>query len=102
MAACGLTEKTIDELAALIESKAMDKIVFCKFGHYLDQGPMTILRTKTYDIEHNQLKDLNGLDIDSENRDKGICFWALKRLNEVKIPEDISDRWRSSHRRFSK
>lgn len=100
MASCGLKKITIDDLVKLIEGNEMNRIAFCKFGHYLDQGPTTILKTKICDINNNKLKNLEGLDINPDRGDNGICFWALKRLNEVTTKIFLSDNGKHKEPRY--
>lgn len=90
---CGLMEKSADDLVELIQNGVLDRIAFCKFGHYLDQSPTTILMTKTHDIKKNQLKCLDALNdlISEQDKDNGICFWAFKRLNEITAREFLSE-----------
>lgn len=80
MKECGLTEKSVDEVIELVKSGKMDRIIVSKFGNYLNQGPMTILKTKVYDMQHNKLENIEGLATNQLNKENGVCFWALKRL----------------------
>lgn len=83
MDACGLKPITPAELADKALNGDFDRIIVSKFGGYLSQSVKTILTTKNYDIQHNKLKDLMGLDIDTKRGESGtgICFWALRRLD---------------------
>ena len=79
---CGLKKIEADEFFRLIENGELDKVIFSKFGHYLGQSPITILKSKVYDTVNNKLSDL-GLSINSNRANQGVCFWAIKRLNNA-------------------
>ncbi len=76
----GLKEISAEQFADMARGGALDRIIVSKYGAYYDQSAETILSTKVYDIQHNKLRDLQGIDI-AGNEDVGICFWALKRLD---------------------
>lgn len=78
---CGLKNSiSIEKFCNMIKDGKLNNVIFSKFGHYLSQSPVTILMSKIYDINHNKLKELD-LDINPDCAEKGICFWAVKRLN---------------------
>ncbi len=91
--ACGIPGKTHTDMKKMIEEGLLDRVVFIKLGHYLDQVPTTILKTKQYDIEHNYLyvDDADHILVSSlEERpsDKemtGVCFWAFNRSGDGDI-----------------
>ena len=90
LANCGLNKMSVDELIKLISDDKLNKVVFSKFGNYLDQNPMTILSIKSYDLEHNRLGDLE-LDINPDKKDCTVCFWALDKLNPEHTQAFLSD-----------
>ena len=77
---CGLRKISVKDFCNMIKDGTLNNVIFSKFGHYLSQSPVTILMSKIYDINHNKLKQLD-LDINPDCAEKGICFWAVKRLN---------------------
>lgn len=79
---CGLKEISVKDFCDMIKDGTLNNVIFSKFGHYLSQSPVTILKSKIYDIKHNKLKDLE-LDINPDCEKKGICFWAVKKLNKI-------------------
>ncbi len=79
---CGLKKIETEEFFRLIENGEFDKVIFSKFGHYLGQSPITILKSKVYDTENNKLSEL-GLNINDDRADQGVCFWAVKKLNDA-------------------
>ena len=90
MKKCGLEQI---ELRTLFMEKKLDRVIFSKFGHYLDQSPMTILTTKAYDIKNNKLCSSETMEISprDEKTGDGICFWALKKLNVKYVQEFLSN-----------
>lgn len=78
---CGLEIISIEDFCEMIKGGELNNVIFSKFGHYLSQSPVTILMSKIYDINHNKLEELD-LDINPKCAEQGICFWAVKRLNE--------------------
>lgn len=78
---CGLRKISVKDFCNMIKDGTLNNVIFSKFGHYLSQSPVTILMSKIYDIKHNKLKELD-LDINPDCAEKGICFWAVKKLNE--------------------
>ncbi len=96
---CGVGKKTIQDLKELYKNGELDRIGICKFGHYLDQSPVTILRTKVYDIQHSSMDYVDGeLMIRKKENDaeKGICFWSLKKFNIEEIRNFFDAETRSS------
>lgn len=87
---CGLKKIKIEEFCEMIEDGKFNNLIFSKFGNYLSQSPITILKSKSYDIRNNKLKDL-GLDINPKYADEGICFWAIKKLNETTVQKFFSN-----------
>ena len=81
MERCGVGGMDLREFVSLVNNGELDRIAFCKFGHYLDQSPVTILSTKCYDIKHNKMiAGEKGLEIVSNTEEgKGVCFWAFKK-----------------------
>ena len=73
----GLEEMTKEQIFDMIDS---ERIVYHKFGNYLDQSYQTIIRTKQYDLSHNRMKDIGG--ICPEEPDAPVCFWSVKRLGK--------------------
>ena len=73
----GLEEMTKEQIFDMIDS---ERIVYHKFGNYLDQSYQTIIRTKQYDLAHNRMKDIGG--ICPEEPDAPVCFWSVKRLGK--------------------
>lgn len=87
---CGLKEISAEQFADMAREGALNRIVVSKYGAYYDQSVETILSTKVYDIQHNKLGDLQGLDIVG-SEDAGVCFWALKRLDIEATREFLSE-----------
>lgn len=77
---CGLKEISAEQFADMAIEGMLDRIIVSKYGAYYDQSVETILSTKIYDIKHNVMGSLQGIDI-AGNETSGICFWALKRLD---------------------
>lgn len=76
----GLEEMTKEQIFDMIDS---EKIVYHKFGSYLDQSYQTIIRTKQYDLAHNRMKDISGILLEEfENPNAPVCFWSVKRLGK--------------------
>lgn len=86
MNACGITEgKTIAELFNNDEIDT-EYSLWSTFGVYVTQGPLTILKTKCYDIKNfskQLLNEDNGSNFNVVKKvletEPGICFWSLKR-----------------------
>lgn len=77
----GLEEMTKEQIFDMIDS---EKIVYHKFGSYLDQSYQTIIRTKQYDLAHNRMKDISGILLEEfENPNAPVCFWSVKRLGDM-------------------
>ena len=73
----GLEKMTKEQIFDMIDS---ERIVYHKFGNYLDQSYQTIIRTKQYDLSHNRMKDIGG--ICPEEPDAPVCFWSVKNLGK--------------------
>lgn len=73
----GLEKMTKEQIFDMIDS---ERIVYHKFGNYLDQSYQTIIRTKQYDLAHNRMKDIGG--ICPEEPDAPVCFWSVKNLGK--------------------
>ena len=62
MKKCGIQAKSFIDLTQEVD---LEYSIWCNFGLYGTQGPITILRTKQYDLNLNP--------------DHPLCFWALKK-----------------------
>lgn len=85
---CGLKEMSAEQFADMAREGKLDRIVVSKYGAYYDQSVETILSTKVYDMQHNKLGDLKGLEV--EDKEAGVCFWALKKLDIAATKEFLS------------
>lgn len=79
---CKIESKSLKEL---YDKKIWEYAVWSSFGVYGAQGPITILKTKLYDLEHFSLQkntSNNFFEIskkcETENIPEGICFWSLQ------------------------
>lgn len=80
--AAGLSPMTVEELCGLINEGKFGRSIISKFGHYLDQGPLTILSSKKYDITKNTMDALPlEFSVNESRKKEGLCFWAMRRLN---------------------
>lgn len=91
---CGIREMEKNELLDEIKHNKFERVVFSKFGHYIEQSPITILSTKMHDINNNSIEDFNfnelGFDLSDSHNHKPICLWALKRLTPENSREFLS------------
>lgn len=97
----GLHEIDVDEFSNMALRGLFDKIIVSKFGKYYDQKVSTILATKVYDIENNLLNNLEGLELENENKESGVCFWALKNLNLLNTRKFLSDEGTNKTSRYA-
>lgn len=73
--AAGLSPITVEKLCELINEGKFDRSVISKFGHYLDQGPLTILSAKMYDITKNTMDALPPeFKVDKSRKKKDCVF----------------------------
>lgn len=76
----GLELMKPEQVCEMIDSEAFNTIIYHVFGNYMDQTYQTIFSTKQYDLNHNKMVDLAGIDPTDSNAP--VCFWSMKRLSE--------------------
>lgn len=99
LSSLGIKPISVEGIKTLVDQGYFDRIIFHKFGNYIGESPLKILKIKL-----NDLKDVtyNSFQFLSEKKpdDLKICLWSLQRLPVELTREFLSENNRNKQSRY--
>lgn len=86
----GIPSISVEDTIKHLNDGDFDRFIFHKFGNYIGQTLDTIFRIKINDMEKVELGDLQGLDINRDRENEGICLWSARNINAMATRDILS------------